>query len=511
MALKLSGMVSGMDTESMVAELMKAQKLKTTKLQNKITTTEWKKDKWKDLNSKIYSFYTGSLSKIKMQGSFNIKTATSSNEAKAEVTAGTTAAEGTHELYINKLAKAQFVTGATLGSSVTSSTTLASLGMAASGTDNQITVKAGTTTKSLIISDTTTIADVTKTFADAGLNASFDATQKRFFISSKASGTDNIFSVSTSGTVDLTKLGLNTITDNGDGTVTEAGTNMTLTDAQNAEYYYNGVKMTSSSNTASVNGLSITLKGITDVNNTPDDTSDDTAISLGVKNNSQAVYDMVKEFASKYNELIKTMNEAYDASSAKGYDPLTDDEKNSMTDTQIEKWETKIKDSLLRRDGTLDTLTSSMRTTMGGYVDVNGSKYSLASFGVLSQNYSEKGLLHINGNKDDSAVSGLEDKLMKAINENPEAVKKTFTELASKLYSSLTDKMRSSTLRSALTVYNDKEMTKSITNYKEDLSELEIKLQKMERRYYKQFTAMEKAMSQSNSQTSSLQSLLGNN
>lgn len=509
MALKLSGLVSGMDTESMVAELMKAQRLKTTKIQNKITTTEWTKDKWKDLNSKIYSFYTGSLSKLKMQGNFNVKTATSSNESKAEVTAGTTAAEGTHELYINKLAKAQFVTGATLGSGVTSSTTLASLGMPASGTNNTITVTAGKTSKTLTISDTTTIADVTKNFADAGLNASFDATQKRFFVSSKSSGTDNIFSISTSGTVDLTKLGLNTITDNGDGTVTETGTNMNLTDAQNAEFYYNGVKMTSSSNSVSVNGLSITLKGITDVNNTPNDTSDDTVINLGVKNNSQAVYDMIKDFVSKYNDLITTMNGDYDAASAKGYDPLTDDQKKAMTDTQVEQWETKIKDSLLRRDGTLNTLITTMRSNLGGFVNINGSNYSLATFGVASQTYEEKGLLHINGNKDDSAVSGLDDKLMKAINENPEAVQKTFTQLASNLYSSLTDKMKSTSLRSALNVYNDKDMTKSITNYKEDLSNLETKLQAMEDRYYKQFSAMETAMSKSNSQTASLASMLG--
>lgn len=67
---------------------------------------------------------------------------------------------------------------------------------------------------------------------------------------------------------------------------------------------------------------------------------------------------------SEYNELIKTLDTAYNAESAKGYEPLTDDEKESMSDDEVEKWETKIKDSLLRRDGTLDSVISSMKNTM---------------------------------------------------------------------------------------------------------------------------------------------------
>ena len=90
-----------MDTEAVIEQLMKAERLKTTKVQNKITTTEWKQDKWKDLNKKIYSFYTNQLSKLRMQGNFDIKKATSSNTSKVEVTAANTAPEGTHIIISN--------------------------------------------------------------------------------------------------------------------------------------------------------------------------------------------------------------------------------------------------------------------------------------------------------------------------------------------------------------------------------------------------------------------------
>ena len=139
MAIRLSGLISGMDTEAIVSELMKAQRLKTTKIQNKITTTEWKDEKWKALNTKIYSFYTGQLSKVRMQGNFAVKKGTSSNESKVEVTAGTNAPEGTHLIKVKQLASAQFITGAKVGkdnngNDINMNTKLVDLGFDASGT-----------------------------------------------------------------------------------------------------------------------------------------------------------------------------------------------------------------------------------------------------------------------------------------------------------------------------------------------------------------------------------------
>jgi flagellar hook-associated protein 2 len=518
MALRLSGLASGMDTESIVTELMKAQRLKSTKIENKITTAEWKQEKWKALNTKIYSFYTNQLSKLRMQGSFNTKSVSSSNESKATVTASTTAPEGSHSLKIKQLASAQFATGAKLGldkngNAITADTKLVDLNMVA-GESNQITITAGSKTKSLTISNTTTVGEFTQTLKDAGLNATYDTSQKRFFISSKESGYANAFSISTSGTVDLSKLGLHTITktSNPDNSVTvTGGGGMTLVAPSDAKIIYNGAEITSSSNTISANGLTFTLKQVTAGMDTPDDTSDDEVISVGVNDNTQAVYDMVKDFVTKYNELMKEMNEVYYAASTKGFDPLTDEEKESMTDDQIEKWETKIKDSLLRRDDTLGSVLSTMRTSLSANVKVDGKDYSLSSFGIASANYTEKGILHIAGDKDDNLLSASENKLMKALTENPDAVMGVFNKLSEDLYSTLTDKMSSTTLRSALTLYNDKEMTKSITNYKDDLKELEDRLKVIEDRYYKQFSAMETAMAKMNSQSSSLASMLGLN
>lgn len=513
MAIRLSGLVSGMDTESMVSELMKAESLKKTKIQNKITTSEWKLEKWKDLNTKLYSFYTNQLSKFRMQGNFNVRKVSSSSENKLTVTANNAAPEGTHTLKILQLASSQFVTGKTLASGITADTKLSDLGMAV-GDENVITITAGSKTKTLTIKENTKISDFTQMLKSAGLNATYDTTQKRFFISSKESGTANAFTISATDGVDLSKLGLSTITktDNGDGTFTMTGdpSIVTLVQPADAKVIYNGAEITSSTNVITANGLTMTLKGISDGLGTSD-TQDDEVFRISVQEDTQAVYDMIKDFVKTYNELLKEMNEAYNASSAAGYEPLTDEQKAVMTDDQIEKWESKIKDSLLRRDGNLGTLIDTLRSIASDSVKYNGKDYSLATFGIASVNYTEKGILHIRGDKDDSMSSSYEDKLMKAINEDPDMVMEVFNQLADNLYSSFSEQMKSSTLRSALTLYNDKEINNQIKEYKDDLKEMEKKLQETETRYYKQFSAMESALSKLNSQSSSLMSMLGLN
>lgn len=503
---RLSGLASGMDTESMVKELMSAQRTKSTKIEKNITKMEWKQDKWKELNSKIYSFYTGSLSKAKLQGSYDSKNASSSNEAKVTVKASGSVPEGTHKIEVKAIANTQFVTGAKLNDSeATGSTKLVDLDMV-SAVESSISITAGEKNATLVISATTTIDDFVTELQNAGLNASFDINQKRFFISSKESGYENAFAINASSSnVDLTKLGLSEISTipQEDGVVdVTVGSNVSLVKPSDATIIYNGAEMRSSSNVITANGLAITVKGVTDETKAE-------VISINVTKETKNVYDMVKNFVKSYNELLKGMNEAYHADQAKGYEPLTAEEKEAMTEDQVKQWEDKIKTSLLRRDSTLNTVLNSMKTALNKSVSVNGKSYSLSSFGIAAIDYTEKGLLHIDGDSEDSLASTKEDALSKALSENPDAVKEVMTTLAKDLYSTMTDQMKSTSLRSALTVYNDKEMKSTIKTYKKDLSDLEERLQDMETRYYKQFTAMETAMTKLNSQSSSLTSMLG--
>lgn len=679
MAIRLSGIVSGLDTEGIVKELMKAQSAKKTKIDNKITKHEWKQEKWKDLNSKIYSLYTGKLSKIRTQGAFLAKSTSSSDTSKVTATAATNAVNGSHSVRVDQLASAQYVTGSKLGNvlnkdgesvAVSGNTTLEQLGFSTSASnETMINIKTAKKEVSLAVTDQTTVNDFVNACKDAGLNASYDTAQKRFFIAAAGSGVENAFSittdtlgdtaekndvrsllgyadanasnrramdaalatykdvnstseeqdeareklakyamdkanaqliqdykdgnvasqasalaqvkidaeteyknglkdgesvdaeamqkavdaavakaaeeyakseredfeagtasagnaffdadaeldtkltayenVSTAGTPiagnSLDKLGLGEVsfTDNGDGTLTYSTTgSVSLKEAADSIVEYNGAMLTGSSNTITANGLTLNLVGVTK------GTANE-YISINVSKDSKAVYDMVKDFIKEYNEVLEELNKVYTAPSAREYNPLTDEEREAMTDDQIEKWETKIKDSLLRNDATVSGISSAMKMAMQTTATYDGKTYSLASLGIRTLDYTEFGKLHILGDEDDPLGMSQQDKLMAAIEEDPDKVMEIMTQITGKLYESMGDKMKASSLSSALTFYNDKELTKELKNYKSDLKDMESRLKDMEDRYYKQFTAMEKSMASMQSQQNSLASMLG--
>jgi len=726
----MTGLNSGLNTESIVAALMSAQRTKQTKVENKKTKLEWKKDLWSSLNTKIYDFYTKSLSKMRLKSNYMTKAASSSNTTKVVAKASTKAATGTYTVKVNKLASTQYVSSGKLNkvkvddgngnqvdADATSKTKLVDLkakdnaGNLTSTFTNgtQIKIENGANGKEvyLDVNEETTIQDFLDKCTSVGLTATFDEKQQRLFISSEKSGEGNAFKITSSelsgdqqqasnglktligykglssadkstadsllaglqnGTVtvadatqklqEIGKAGVESdaekkanrfyydvankaagdalsaaaaaagqseadylkangysnldVTDsaavagakasyidnkttellgtqqykddiaaaiqngiksadvqsklpgtpstdeflytfddittrtnnitNGIATATQnyytemhdnasdadssgsalaalgltnfdgtteikendaanKGTGMVVIAAKDTEVEYNGATLTSNTTNISVSGLELEILG----------TTEGETVNITVTNDVSGIYDTIKDFLSEYNALLKEMNSYYNADSAKGYDVLSDDEKEAMKDSEVEKWEDKIKDSLLRRDSTLNSIISSFRNKMmGTFTASNGRTYSLSSIGIsTSGDYAEGGLLHIRGDEDDAEYADEKNVLKQLLEEDPDAVTDVFTHLTENLYTDLQKKMSRTPLSSALTFYNDKEMNSQLSDYKTRIAKLESKFNDMEDRYYKQFTAMEKAMANMQSQQNSLASYLG--
>lgn len=270
-------------------------------------------------------------------------------------------------------------------------------------------------------------------------------------------------------------------------------------EGEDAEIWLNGVQYTGSSSTFTINNLTIEALA----------TTGNDEISITTSTDTQGIYDKVKDFLTEYNNIINEMTKLYNAPSSKGYEPLTDDEKDSLSDKEIEKWETKIKDSLLRNDTTLSGVMSAMTTAMSQAVEINGKKYSLSSFGIHTLGYlnaaeNEQNAYHIDGDEDDTNTSGNADKLMKAISEDPDTIMQFMQNVTTNLYNAIGDKMKSTTLSSAFTIYNDKQMTTQYTDYTKLIKEWETKISDKEDYYYKKFSSMESALTKLNSTQSSL-------
>lgn len=569
MAMRVSGINSGLDTDSIVQELVSAYNTKTEKYQKEQTKLSWKQEIWKGLNTKVYSLYNN-VGKLRFSSAYSTKKTTSSDTTKATVSASSNAVNGTQKLHVLATAQSGYLTGGKLSlreevtdtdgttklqdvkGTVKAETKLSEIGFTgdeASLNINTTDEEGNAVTKTVSLTKDSTIQDVVNALKDNGLNASFDANNGRIFVSSKNTGKAADFSLSSATTKLVEKkdadgnvikdsngkpemesvalsaeeqaaskkliglLGLDTDSSN------TYGNKAAKIDGRDAVIALNGVKYTNTTNDFAINGLNISVNGVTDDVADPDSTdlsslNDSTAITINTATDSQGIYDTVKDFLTEYNNIINEITKLYNADSAGSYEPLTDDEKDKMSDTEIEKWETKIKDSLLRRDSSLSSVMNAMMTSMSQPIEINGKSYSLSSFGIQTLGFlnaaeNEQNAYHIDGDEDDENTSGNDDKLMAAITSDPDTVIEFMKQLSTNLYKSIDDQMQSNDLRSRYKIYNDKEMDKQYTNLTKTIKEWESKVSDKEDYYYKQFSNMETALAKLQSQTNSISSMLG--
>lgn len=577
MPIRITGMNSGLDTEALVSELVSAYKQKGTKYEKAQTKISWKQEAWKSLSSKTYSFRTG-LDKMRFSSGYNLKTTSVSNASKASITASNNAVNGTQTLEVKQLAKSGYLTGGkvkrTDNKAVANDTTLSQLGLQDGGdisvNGKRITLSGTTTVGEVItkLNDAGVKANFDATNQRIFVSATDSGTDADFSITAlEEKGTDalralglNVKSESAGKTYkqyadeyggktdsDLEKIlkdydadssgadrlianfakEYNAADDNATKTEilkefkdfisyaktvqnksdTEMGYNTDgkRIDGQDAKIILNGAEFTSNGNTFSVNGLTINALAVTDK---------DEVLTVTTTTDNQGIYDKIKDFLSDYNDLINSMTKAYNAESSSDYEPLSDDEKEAMSDSEIEKWETKGKSGILRRDSTLSTLMSVMNNTMSQSYTINGKSYALSTFGIktlgiMNAKTNEQNAYHIDGDADDESTSSNTDKLMEAIIADPEGIAEYFKKISNDLYDKLGEQMTSTTLRSYGSFYNDKQLETEYKSYTTKISDWDKKVQDIEDSYYKKFAAMEKALASLQSQQSSLSGLLG--
>lgn len=500
MGVRVTGLNSGMDTDSIVEALVSAQRTKVDNIKKKQTKLSWKQDAWKSLNTKIYSFYNKKLTNSWLTTTYNLKKNTVSDQSVATVSGGSV--NGTQSLEVNKLAQNAYLTGGKItradGGALTSDTKVSELtGFGASGT---ITIN-GT---DIEIDEEMTLSALTTKMKSAGVNVNLDTSNGRLFVSAKKDGAAGNFTIGGDAQL-LGTLGLEVIDDSSTSHSASSATGAAFIKGQDAEITLNGAKFTSDTNNFAVNGM--TINAMKETNGT--------AVTISTATDVDGIYNEVKDFLKEYNTLIKEMEKLYNAESAKGYEPLTDEEKEALSDDEVEKWESKIKDSLLRKDTTLSDVTSTIKTAMMQSIEIDGKSYNLSTFGINTLGYfeaeaNEKGVYHIDGDPDDETTSGNDDKLKSAIAADTDTFVSFFTKLTKGLYDELGKKMKAiKDMRSAYTVYNDKEMQRQYDDYDDEIAKWEEKLKDLEDKYYKKFSAMETALAKINSQSSSLAGLLG--
>ncbi|MGE5473235.1 MAG: flagellar filament capping protein FliD [Ignavibacteriales bacterium] len=251
--------------------------------------------------------------------------------------------------------------------------------------------------KSKTINDLITTVNASST-ADATL--SYDSTLDKFVLKRDASGEGVTLNVSDNNSTNfLSRLGL-----------VDAGA---LTTGQNAVIDFtgaNGITMTDlemSSNNFTIQGINFNLlKADIGVQKT-----------VTIAKDINTVYNNIKTFVDKYNEVLSQINTEYSEERDLDYQPLTEAERDEMSEEEIKKWEEKAKSGIIRSDTILNGLINDFRNTMSNPVTgLSGVLTTLSSIGITTGDYSEGGKLYID-----------ETKLKAALGENLEQVTSLFT------------------------------------------------------------------------------------
>lgn len=507
MPIRITGMNSGLDTEAIIKELASAKAYKKTKMEKAQTKLGWKQEAWKALNTKIYDFYTKTLDDMRFSTAYSKKKVTCSNSNAVSIVANENAPYSTQSLDVLSVAKSGYMTGGQIssvsGGKISGSTTLADLGIT-TGTSFEIEVGKGTpnaTTTTINITENTTLSELTEQLKGTGIGVNFDEKNQRFYLNSKNTGKENDFEIrAVSGDA------------NSAAAIEALGFSQTASGAKAAHYEaaadasirLNGVTYTSATNVFEVNGLTITANEVA------------SGMTVTTQSDTSGIFDMVKNFFKGYNELINEMDKLYNADSAKGYEPLTDEEKDAMSDAEVEKWEKKVKDAVLRKDSTLSGVASVMKEVMSkGVTMSDGSQLYLFDFGIDTLGYfnapdNERNAYHIDGDPDDGSTSGNPDKLKSMIASDPDTVISFFTQLSKNMYDKMSDLSKSvDGYRTFGNFYDDKKMKSDYDNYTSKIAEQEKKLAEYEDRWYAKFSAMETALAKMQQNASAVTSLLG--
>ncbi|MGG3832535.1 flagellar hook-associated protein 2 [Geobacillus thermocatenulatus] len=491
--MRISGLASGMDIDKIVSDLMKAERAPLDKLKQKKQLLEWQRDDYRSMNTLLQGLDDYLFSNITLQSSMLKKTVSSSNESVVTATAGSSAANVATTMQVNQVAtSAVWLSDAgtrvdKANFSVAADVTLTINVTNGDGTTKQaaITVKQGATLDAVI-------AQLNNN-ADLGVSAFYDEQTGRVSIMKKETGAQASLVLADQATVDFfAQLGF---------TNTAAGQELTgKTAGKDAQVTINGLTTTRSANTFTINGVTYTLKGTG-------------AATVSVATDADAMFNAIKGFVDKYNDTIDKINAELKEERYRDYPPLTDEQKEAMTEKQIELWEEKARSGMLRGDSILSSALSQMR--MNVYTKVEGANIpsgfsQLAQIGITtSSNYLDGGKLIID-----------ETKLREKIKENPDAVYQLFNQdgatdaekgIARRLRDTIKATIGKIEQKAGKTIWTNQQFAigRDLIEINDQIDRFQDRLKQIEDRYYRQFTAMEEAIQRANQQSMYLMNAFG--
>lgn len=495
--IRFNGMASGLDVDQLVSDLMKSESLPLDKIRRQKQSIVWKREAYQSMNTALLSF-RNTLKDLRFESSFNVKKATSSATNVLDVSSvSSSATNASMTINVKELASSATLIGDRVTADPNAAVNVSGeFKVKGSKGEVGITITAGTSTVNSIISDINAKSAIT------GVKANFNETSGQIFLAASDSG-----EISEVTITDVAKP---------DGTTTNAFKtifNMGTMSAKGNDAVYtinNSGNIYSSTNQINISGINISLK------------SQGTSL-ISASSDTSKIEEKIKEFVKTYNELVTVLNGTTTEKPNRNYTALTDSEKESMSEKQIELWEQKAKLGVLYRDSTLQSTINSMRSGLN--TSVAGIASGTKDFAAMDM-LSEIGITVVNDYKENGKLQIDETKLKEALNTKLDDVIKMFTKTSSskqdtaqglatyreesgfgeRLYSIVNESMSKISKiigsSSSMEAIDDSVIGKQLNNIKQQEDSWVDRLLTIENRYYKKFTAMEKAIQNMNNQSS---------
>lgn len=406
--LRVSGMVSGMDTDEIVKNMMKVERMKVDVFEQNRQIALWRQEEYNNMNKLFANFILNTkkdlgLNQVNIRGAISsksysgldyVKKASSSDETKAIATSTSSATNGNFEIDITKLASSASFTSKVIGANERF------------GEELRFTLSTGEgkPSKEIVVKNANgvTMGDITKTINSAkveitegdktkevslGVTSFYDKENGRLFMQTMETGEGLDIVIS------------NVIIEDGKTNPFQVETSVA---GASAELIYNGITLKYSSNNFTLNGINIEAKAIGKTN-------------IKVETNVQGIYDKVEKLVNDYNELIDKASSLLGQKRYPSYKPLSMEEKKALHEDDAKQLEEKAKSGLLNNDATINRILQSMRAQLYETLEgVDGSFKHITDIGISTEKYSQGsagGKLQID-----------KDKLMDAILKDPEGV-----------------------------------------------------------------------------------------
>ncbi|WP_405733090.1 flagellar filament capping protein FliD [Anaerovibrio slackiae] len=559
----LSG--SGLDIESLVKMGMMNKQSQYDKMYQNEMKQEWLKEAYVEVYDSMKTF-KANMTDFKMQSNMSAMKATSTNNDVVSVTANGAAAAMNHKVSVDAVASNAYLmtgmnsngTAATItratgvtnststylsdviyGNRLTNTTTDANGnkvytidGGTHTGSDVAISIKVKdstaanaktytvTMTYDEIFSDKKTLSDFASAFSKSGANiqGGYDTANDSFSLYNKTSGEKNIISLEAAS--DDAALLLNNLQlASYDAQNNTLGSVQTFTKDTVAEAAKGtNAKATIDGKVYNLETNKITVAGVTyNFNNV----SAGQTSTVSVSQDTDTIVDNVKKFVDMYNTLLDSLNDKLSEEKYSDYKPLTKEQEKDMSEDQIKKWNEKAKSGLLYHNNEVRSLVSDMREAIYTPVNAVDSKYnSLSAIGITTT--TTKGHITLD-----------EDKLRKALNEDPDCVYQLFasdqdssyiagstntnkltsyekkedyknTGIANRLYNAMTENMSIFEDYAGTSKATDDQsyLGKLITNMQTKMTSFQTLMKSYENKLYDKYDAMEVALSKLGAQLS---------